>query len=135
MNNNDMRRILANYLGIGTSQLTNVREMRYNNIHIVFDPDPLNTNRQICSEPSSVNQKILNGGIVPGIKKVPFNTECYITHENIVSSYFQCTNPNIQHCCDAKAYIDYVNTVLSSAELKCPVCRTHEMDPQLYIST
>jgi len=79
----------------------------------------------------SINHQIRQGGILPAIEKEAFNVECYITQEDIISSYFQCTNPHIQHCYDANAYIRYVNT-LTQTKLECPLCKVHEMNPQLY---
>ena len=85
----------------------------------------------IENTPNPLNQQIKQGGILPAIKKAPFNIECYITTENITSSYLQCTNPTIQHCCDAETYVSYVRTLSLSENPKCPACRC-EMDPQVY---
>jgi len=79
-----------------------------------------------------LHRLISDGGIQPPINKEP-GSECYLSHDKITSTYFECTNPIKQHCVDAEMYIAYIKTTPSFVTPMCTVCRTYEMDPKLKI--
>lgn len=86
---------------------------------------------RVANAPSSALHAALeSGGIQPAVPKQPANHECYISFEPIDKTFFECTNPTIQHCYDAASFTEYAKT--TDASVQCPYCKTYHMNPQLF---